>query len=61
MAGLLLSRLPGGVAGEAECSAHISVWAVDADKSLTVNAAIRCSDDKSTEKLEKWAGQPKYW
>jgi hypothetical protein len=54
LAGLLIGRLPGEWPQQLTAVRAFAVRAVNADKAVTLNAAVRCSDDKATAQLEKW-------
>jgi hypothetical protein len=53
-AGLLLARLPEGWQQQLAAVRTFGIWAVIADKTLTLNAAMRCDNDKTVERLERW-------
>ncbi len=59
-AGLALLRLPEEWQRRVGTVHTFALWAVPEDKSVTVNAAARCNDDKAAAALKKWlAGRAK--
>jgi hypothetical protein len=53
-AGLLLGRLPEEWPQRLAAARTFGIWAVIADKTVTLNAAARCDNEKTVERLEKW-------
>jgi hypothetical protein len=56
-ASLLLARLPPEWQERLVAVRTFGIWAAVDGKSVTVNAAARCEDDKAAEKLEKWLSE----
>jgi hypothetical protein len=54
IAGLLMGRLPGEWPERLGEVRAFGAWAVSGDNAVTLNAAVHCKDDKTTERLEKW-------
>jgi hypothetical protein len=55
---LLLSGLPAEWQQRLAAVRTFGVWAAEADKSVTVNAAARCPDAAAAAALEKWLATP---
>jgi hypothetical protein len=53
-AALLLGRMPEGWQRQLVAIRTFGIWAVIADKTVTLNAAARCDNEKAVERLEKW-------
>jgi hypothetical protein len=57
--GLALGRLPEAWQKQLSAVRAFGVWVVTGDKSVTLNAAARCDDEKSAERLAKWSASRK--
>jgi hypothetical protein len=51
---LLLGRMPAETQKQLFAIRTFGIWAVLEDKTVTLNAAARCDNEKAVERLEKW-------
>jgi hypothetical protein len=52
--GILLGRMPEALQKQFAAVRTIGVWTVSQEKTLELNTAMRCDNEKSAERIEKW-------